>query len=216
MFKVDGEPSKPAPKAYQRPGTGWLKVRDFLKTSVGVITLIGILGIIIILLAWFIIPSLVNSEPTTRETTITPPTTESVRLEYGADGRTLLVASRGGSKLLEYRITYGKEKEFRDIFTQSQFSSVEELNHKIENDAAALVSRPEQSDFLPDNLRMMAVEPLDVNDASPTTPEKCERFLRRVNKLVPPHNELTDLQQLNPGLRCHGLRAGDRLVVMAK
>lgn len=143
---------------------------------------------------------------------------DPVTLEYGAEGRTLFAIRRGRPEPLDYRIRFGSERAFRNAFPQYQFNSREELEKTIEEKAAQFVSRSIEEDIVAANQRVFEIEPADVNGQPATGNEKCIRFLARVNQQLPRrvHNELKDLSDLNPGLKCGELKAGDRLLVIGK
>jgi serine/threonine protein phosphatase PrpC/flagellar basal body-associated protein FliL len=155
-----------------------------------------------------------------------PPTTraEPVKLEYGADGRTLFAVQGEKPERIKYRITIGKEQAFRKAISQQQFNSVEDLIREIENKGAEFVTESTGTegvdiDAIDDTRRVFQVEASDLVNVPASNNEKCTRlFLPRVNRQLPDgvRNSLDNLQELNPGLRCNDLKAGDRLVVKAK
>lgn len=180
------------------------------------LALIGLAVIIVpttIYKVWF-------SEPTTNASqgpVISSPAPEPVTLDYGADGRALYSLKRGGRpEQIDYRIAIGKELAFRNALTQQQFSSREQLIKHIEDKAGDFVVRSSEPDFVTGNFSALDLVAADVNNQPTTGTERCQRFLARVNKdelRARDKNELKDLQELNPGLKCGELKAGDRLVV---
>jgi hypothetical protein len=163
------------------------------------------------LLAYFLVSSLLGSKPKKNTSpNQTAASTQSIwKVGYGADGRTILLISGNQKETTGFRIRFGKESDFRNKWSQEEFSSSQNGRAHIMSDTAQLIATGSEEELgLPANVKSYKVIESDLK-----TP--CIDFLKRVNKLLPPgvHNEVADLEKLNPDLRCDDLKQGDDLLV---
>jgi serine/threonine protein phosphatase PrpC len=219
IFKTNAVNSGPinTGSKYYRDDGDVSRVLDTLTKPWGVLTIIAVIAVIIAI--FYIITSPGPESQPPSQSGPAPRASDAVRLEYGADGRTLIASSRGGRpQLLDYRIAFGKEKEFRTLFANTSFESLEALSNKIENDARSLVVSPTDTLSLPYSQEIRSVETTDLGVSAQPANETCTRFLRRVNNKLPStaRNSIEDIHQLNPGLRCQDLKPNDVLLVFVQ